>query len=241
MSEMGTVRKRVLLGVATALVAALVASPGAVGAQERRGERAQATEVAGGNVAPPITYERRPIMKGPLGDAVIAMNARSDGAIEIGAAGETRTHVIAVPWRGAKAWADSARRLLAARVTAKQRKAGGTARAVVGEIGGAGGGVTLTRRLHPDSVEWSLYFADSTLTGVPVPVAKEEAQLFVRAMQRAVAATTAMQPPPPKAAPKKARRPAAKRPAGKGPAEKQPAKKQPAGKQQPPPAKKPAG
>jgi hypothetical protein len=192
--------------VLAAVVALAVFGPQAVLAQSTRAsEKARAErQESRGTVAPSADtavadaespgVKKRVIARAPFGDAVIMLNARSDGQIEIATAASKRSNVALVTWQAARLWADSADRILATRARPGKGRII-TSRAVVEEQGVSGGAVSLVRKASRDSTEWSLFFADSSFSGFSVPIEKSEASVFVANMRRAITAAKKLQSP----------------------------------------------
>jgi hypothetical protein len=192
--------------ILVALVAMALASPrvglaqGARASEKARAERQESR----GTVAAPVDstgavdespgLKKRVIARAPFGDAVIMLNARSDGQIEVAAAAAKRSNVAVVSWQAVRLWADSADRILATRARPGKGKVI-TSRAVVEEPGVSGGAVSLVRKASRDSTEWSLFFADSSFGGFSVPIEKSEASVFIANMRRAVTAARKLQSP----------------------------------------------
>jgi hypothetical protein len=182
---------------------------------------AQAATPTGATAPAPL--RRVTVSRTMLGDAALVINARSDGRIEIGVAGE-RTLDLRFPWGPVATWADSAGKVLRGRPRPRRGDTL-TWRAEL-EHSERGGSMALNRRAAGNQSTYSLFFADSAFGGFSVPVTPNEATILVNTMRRAVSQARALASPP-----KDSTQPPVSKPAPK------PASK-PATKSTPPPAKK---
>ncbi len=139
--------------------------------------------------APKAGVKRVAIAKSVFGDAGMIVNARSDGYIEVAAAGPKKTVLLQLRTLAARAWADSALRVLKARPRRSQ-----TPRSyrVDVEEHGAPNTMALTRKVTAGESEYSLFFSDDPLAGFTIPIEKSEADVFVAQIRRAVAQSAKM-------------------------------------------------
>jgi hypothetical protein len=133
--------------------------------------------------------KRVPIAKSVFGDAGMIVNARDDGFIEVAAAGPKKTVLLQLRTLAARAWADSALRMLKARPRRSQTPR--TFRAGIEEHG-APNTMALTRKVTAGESEYSLFFSDDPLAGFTIPIEKSEADVFVAQIRRAVAQSAKM-------------------------------------------------
>jgi hypothetical protein len=160
----------------------------------------------------PDTITRRTVATSMFGDNAVVINERSDGRIEIAAAGEKQRVTVTVPARALLAWADTTTAILSRRVAApKPPETTRLVRSLMVEPELVGGGLTLTRRVHRGGSSYSLFFADSAFGGLSVPLTKRDAGVFLSAAQRAARAIIEAERPP------RAKTPAKKKPKPKKP------------------------
>jgi hypothetical protein len=162
------------------------------------------------------------VVRTMLGDAAIIMSARTDGKVEIAAAGEKNTVQVTVPGSEARQWADSTTKVLRSGLRG-QLGALVSYRTELEEPGVTGTGVIFTRRIEKGESNYSIYFADEKFSGFTATITADEARIFVNAVRKTADA---------------ARRLAAPAAASKGNAN--PTKKAPAPTAPKPPAAEPA-
>lgn len=138
--------------------------------------------------ASPATATRRvAVSKAVFGDAGVIMNARSDGYVEIAAAGTTKTVLLQLRTLAARAWADSMFRMMRARP--RRSNTPRTFRADVQEHG-SNNTMALVRTVTAGTSEYSLSVSDAPSGGFTVPIEESEAQVFVALVRKTVAEST---------------------------------------------------
>ena len=179
---------------------------------------AQSAAATGATPSPTTAFRRVTVSRTMLGDAALVFNARSDGRIEVGVAGENRTLDLRFPWGPAATWADSAAKVMRGRPRPRRGDTL-TWRAELEQLE-RGGSMSLNRRASGNQSTYSIFFADSAFGGFSVPVTANEATILVNIMRRAVSTARELSAPPKdstaKAPPKPAKKPATK-PAAKQP------------------------
>jgi hypothetical protein len=174
------------------LASSLVLAGGVIGlvlAAPRSAAGQSPDSAATASAAPTPAVRRVAIAKTVFGDAGVIINARSDGFIEIAAAGPKKPILLQLRTLAARAWVDSTYRMLKARPrrSAKTR----TYRSDIEEHASSGT-MVLTRRVTSGESTYSLFFSDDPLSGFTVPIERSEADVFVATVRRAVAAATKM-------------------------------------------------
>lgn len=195
---------------------ALSGAPAFASAQS--GATASATPAAVANPAGKPSIKRVPISKAVFGDAGIIVNARDDGFIEVAAAGSAKTVLIQLRTLAARAWVDSAARMLRARP--RRTNTPRTFRADIDEHG-TSTTMALIRKVTAGESEYALFFSDDPLAGMTIPIEKSEADVFVAVVRKAVTASakmlekadTASPPNDSSTKPAPTKKPAAKKPA----------------------------
>jgi hypothetical protein len=191
-------------------VMAVTALPHTAGAQS-----GATTAAAVPNPAGPSGVKRVPVSKAVFGDAGIIVNARDDGFIEVAAAGPKKPVLLQLRTMAARAWVDSASRMMRARPrrSAEPR----TFRADVAEYG-TNTTMAMTRTVTGRESAYALAFSDGPGGEFTVPIEESEADVFVAILRKAVAQSAKMLDKPDTTAradsappPVKKKKPAAKR------------------------------
>lgn len=120
---------------------------------------------------------------------VIAVDARGDAHIVIGAAVGDSTLIVPIPVPRAREWIDSTAAILARRVRRSRRPRHYRSLMVDPD---SGAGVSLTRHVVSGRSTYRLFFANTSFGGFPMDISRREADLLVKAVRRAVAASRAM-------------------------------------------------
>ena len=176
-----------------------------------------------------------------FGDAAVAVNARSDGFIEVGASGADRTVVLKLPTLASRAWVDSTGRVLRFRPRRSNEP-----RVFTSPIlePGSKQSMALTRTVEKGVSRYQLTFADERGEASSVDIQDWEANLLVTHIRKAVAESAKMmERTDSAAAPADSAAKPKQPPASKGrrqPSAKAPAKAPPAKAPATPPAKAPA-
>ncbi|HEX6533310.1 MAG TPA: hypothetical protein VF041_01865 [Gemmatimonadaceae bacterium] len=132
---------------------------------------------------------QRNVAKLLFDSGVIAVDARADSHIVIGAAVGDSTLVVPIPVSRAREWVDSASAILARRV--RRSKHPRHYRSLMVDPD-SGAGVSLTRHVVYGRSTYRLFFANTSFGGFPMGLSRREADLLVRAVRRAVTASRAM-------------------------------------------------
>ncbi|HET7565497.1 MAG TPA: hypothetical protein VFJ96_10915 [Gemmatimonadaceae bacterium] len=132
---------------------------------------------------------RQPIAKLAMGDAVIAVYARGDDRVEVGAGAPNGSVLLTFVPADVEQWATAATRLLKTPARTSRTSAD-LNRATLTEPGVAAGGITLNRRIAGRKVTYGLFFANRNFGGFPVTITKSDATVLVSTLQNAAKTTT---------------------------------------------------
>ena len=125
----------------------------------------------------------RALLRQLYGDVALVVHTAPAAAVRIGADNGQKSITMILLARDLRRWADSASKVLAARLP--RRAQGVRWRAVAEGPGVAAGSMTLSRSIEGEDTTITFFLADPQFESIRVVIAPEEAQALVRAMRRA--------------------------------------------------------
>lgn len=132
---------------------------------------------------------QRNVAKLVFDGGVIAVDARADERLVVGAAVGDSTLIVPIPIGRARDWANAVAAILARRVPASRTPRQYRSLLVDPD---SGAGVSLTRHVLRGRSTYRLFFANTSFGGFPLDVSRREAMLLVRAVRRGVVVSRAM-------------------------------------------------
>lgn len=154
------------------------------------GARAAAAQRAADQAAAAAAPTARHVVSRTMfGDAAVIVNARGDGFVEVAVAGPKKSFVLSFRTIAARAWVDSAARMIRARP--RRSNTPQTYRTDI-EDPSSSGTMALRRQVTQGVSEYSVLFSDDPVAGISAVIAASEANALVAIMRRAVAESTRM-------------------------------------------------
>jgi hypothetical protein len=125
----------------------------------------------------------RPIVQQLYNDLALEISPTDGGAVRFGAADATRAVVVTLLPRDVLRWADSAQKMLSARLRRGQKT--GHWRSVAEEPGVRSGTMVLSRNIAAADTTLTIFFADGEFNSVETTIDLPQARAFVGAVRRA--------------------------------------------------------
>jgi len=135
---------------------------------------------------------RRDIAKLAMGDGVIAVYARGDGRVEVGASAPGGSLVLMLAPVDIEQWAKTTTAILQHPARAR-RGTGAVERTTLAEPGVTAGALTFSRERTRRSVTYGLFFADRQYGGFPIHITRHDVGVLVSTLRKAAASARALQ------------------------------------------------